>query len=159
MPKYINIRRGGYIAAGVGLVMCPWKVLDSSSNFTSYLSRHSFPITDLISSYSVFLSSIAGVMLTDYYVIRKGYFSVPDLYSAHRDGPYWYIMGINPKAYVSSHLPQILTSDCIHFWHRHQCRWVCRRSWSNCSNWRNIHLSTQFLRWLHCVEFDLYHPL
>jgi len=39
-------------------------------------------------------------MLTDYYVIHKGYFSVPDLYSAHREGPYWYLMGINPKAYV-----------------------------------------------------------
>jgi nucleobase:cation symporter-1, NCS1 family len=40
MPRYINIRRGGYIAAAVGLIMCPWKVLDSSSNFTSYLSRY-----------------------------------------------------------------------------------------------------------------------
>lgn len=89
MPRYINIRRGGYIAAAVGIAMCPWKVLDSSSNFTSYLS-----------SYSVFLSSIAGVMLTDYYVIHKGYLSVPDLYSAHHAGPYWYLMGINPKAYV-----------------------------------------------------------
>jgi NCS1 family nucleobase:cation symporter-1 len=43
-PRYINIRRGGYIAALVGIVMCPWKVLESSNNFTSYLSRyfHSF---------------------------------------------------------------------------------------------------------------------
>jgi len=40
MPKYINIRRGGYIAAVVGIVMCPWKVLESSNKFTSYLSRY-----------------------------------------------------------------------------------------------------------------------
>jgi len=90
LPRYLNIRRGGYIAAIVGIIMCPWKVLDNSSNFTSYLS-----------SYSVFLSSIAGVILTDYYFVRKGYFSLPDLYSADRDGPYWYWVGFNPKAYTA----------------------------------------------------------
>lgn len=100
-PRYINIRRGGYIAAFVGIVMCPWKVLESSNNFTSYLSRYSttlFPISPY--SYSVFLSSIAGVMLSDYYFVRKGYFSVPCLYNADSDGPYWYAAGFNPKAYV-----------------------------------------------------------
>lgn len=51
-------------------------------------------------SYSVFLSSIAGVMLSDYYFVRKGYFSVPFLYNADSDGPYWYAAGFNPKAYV-----------------------------------------------------------
>ena len=24
LPRYVNIRRGGYICAGIGLVMCPW---------------------------------------------------------------------------------------------------------------------------------------
>jgi nucleobase:cation symporter-1, NCS1 family len=48
-----NIRRGGYIAAIVGFAICPWNFLSSSTNFTSYLS-----------AYSVFLSSIAGVMVS-----------------------------------------------------------------------------------------------
>ena len=39
-------------------------------------------------------------MLTDYYYVRRGYFSVPDLYSARSGGPYWYFYGVNPKAYV-----------------------------------------------------------
>jgi len=47
-----NIRRGGYVAAIVGLCMLPWNLLKSSNSFTSYLS-----------AYSVFLSSIAGVMV------------------------------------------------------------------------------------------------
>lgn len=51
-PRFINIRRGGYVAALVGLVMCPWNLLKDSNSFTSYLS-----------AYSVFLSSIAGVMV------------------------------------------------------------------------------------------------
>ena len=40
------------MAAIVGICMLPWNLLKSSNNFTSYLS-----------AYSVFLSSIAGVMV------------------------------------------------------------------------------------------------
>ncbi|ELU45939.1 uridine permease Fui1 [Rhizoctonia solani AG-1 IA] len=38
-PRFINIRRGGYIAAIVGLAMCPWQLLKDSNSFTSYLSE------------------------------------------------------------------------------------------------------------------------
>ena len=70
LPRFLNIRRGGYICALVGLVMCPWNLLSSSNKFTTYLS-----------AYSVFLSSIAGVILSDYYFVRKGYFQIIELYS------------------------------------------------------------------------------
>lgn len=89
-PRFINIRRGGYIAAIVGLCMLPWNLLKSSNNFTSYLS-----------AYSVFLSSIAGVMITEYYLIRRGHYRVSDLYSSRKDGWYWYTAGVNFRAYVA----------------------------------------------------------
>ncbi|KAH7923439.1 NCS1 nucleoside transporter family [Leucogyrophana mollusca] len=87
-PRFINIRRGGYIAAVVGLCMCPWNLLKSSNDFTSYLS-----------AYSVFLSSIAGVMVTEYYIIRKGTYNVRDLYETQKSTWYWYTYGINFRAY------------------------------------------------------------
>ncbi|KAF4618266.1 hypothetical protein D9613_011628 [Agrocybe pediades] len=89
-PRFINIRRGGYVAAIVGLCMLPWNLLKSSNNFTSYLS-----------AYSVFLSSIAGVMITEYYVVRRGHYHVADLYDAHKDGWYKYTYGINFRAYAA----------------------------------------------------------
>ncbi|KIK52903.1 hypothetical protein GYMLUDRAFT_77689 [Collybiopsis luxurians FD-317 M1] len=89
-PRFLNIRRGGYIAAIVGYCILPWKLLASSNGFTSYLS-----------AYSVFLSSIAGVMVTEYYFIRKGHYRVADLYDAKRDGWYWYTWGINFRAYAA----------------------------------------------------------
>ncbi|KAJ7211246.1 permease for cytosine/purines, uracil, thiamine, allantoin-domain-containing protein [Mycena pura] len=89
-PRFINIRRGGYIAAIVGLCILPWNLLKSSNSFTSYLS-----------AYSVFLSSIAGVMVTEYYVVRKGHYRVADLYHSRRDGWYWYTYGINLRAYAA----------------------------------------------------------
>lgn len=91
MPRYLNIRRGGYICAIVGLVMHPWTLLSSSNNFTSYLS-----------AYSVFLSSIAGVLFTDYYACRRTHLAVPDLYSAAPTSAYryWGFGGVGWKAYA-----------------------------------------------------------
>lgn len=90
LPRFLNIRRGSYICAIIGLAMCPWHLLSSSNNFTTYLS-----------AYSVFLSSIAGVIICDYYWVRKGYLQTRDLYSAQRDGPYYYNFGVHWRGYVA----------------------------------------------------------
>ena len=71
LPRFINIRRGGYLCAFLALAICPWKLISSSSRFTTYLS-----------AYSVFLSSIAGVVACDYYYVRRGYLKLSHLYSA-----------------------------------------------------------------------------
>lgn len=89
-PKYLNIRRGSYICACIGICIVPWNLLDSSNSFTTYLS-----------AYSVFLSSIAGPIIADYYVVRKGYLNILDLYSAQNTGTYWYTWGINWRAYAA----------------------------------------------------------
>ncbi|KXT03595.1 hypothetical protein AC578_9972 [Pseudocercospora eumusae] len=90
LPRWINIRRGSYICAALGLAMCPWNFLKDSNNFTTYLS-----------AYSVFLSSIAGVMCCDYYCVRKGYLQTRDLYSALKTAPYYYHFGVSWRAYAA----------------------------------------------------------
>ena len=90
LPRYLNIRRGGYICAAVGLAMCPWNLLKSSNSFTTYLS-----------AYSVFLSSIAGVMICDYYLVRKGYLDLRGLYSAQASSPYFYWYGWSWRGYTA----------------------------------------------------------
>ncbi|KAF1994913.1 uracil permease [Amniculicola lignicola CBS 123094] len=89
-PRWLNIRRGGYICALIGLVMCPWHLLSSSNSFTTYLS-----------AYSVFLSSIAGVMISDYYFVRRGYLEIKELYSGKSTGPYYFTFGIHWRGYVA----------------------------------------------------------
>ncbi|KAI1329802.1 permease for cytosine/purines, uracil, thiamine, allantoin-domain-containing protein [Xylariaceae sp. FL0255] len=89
-PRFINIRRGGYIAALIGFALSPYQFLTSSSNFTTYLS-----------AYSVFLCSIAGPMVSDYYFVRRGYLEVKELYDDRRNGPYYYTLGINWRGYAS----------------------------------------------------------
>ncbi|KAJ5191458.1 uncharacterized protein N7498_010443 [Penicillium cinerascens] len=90
LPRFCTIRRGGYLCAAIGLAMCPWTLVSSSSNFTLYLS-----------AYSVFLSSIAGVMASDYYLVRKGYLDVEELYSACKNGPYYGIYGVSWQGYAA----------------------------------------------------------
>ncbi|PMD23628.1 hypothetical protein NA56DRAFT_656899 [Hyaloscypha hepaticicola] len=90
LPRYLNIRRGGYICALVGLVVCPWNLLSSSNNFITYLS-----------AYSVFLSSVAGVIISDYYVVRRGYLQIKDLYSAKKSSPYYFWFGFHWRGYTA----------------------------------------------------------
>ncbi|KAI9729461.1 MAG: hypothetical protein M1834_006842 [Cirrosporium novae-zelandiae] len=90
LPRFLNIRRGGYICAAVGLAMCPWNLLSSSNKFTTYLS-----------AYSVFLSSIAGVLICDYYWVRRGYLDLKHLYDARPSSPYYYTFGISFRGYAA----------------------------------------------------------
>jgi hypothetical protein len=53
-PKYINIRRGQYICAIVGLTSTPWNIQNSAKTFTFFLS-----------GYSIFLAPVAAIMIAD----------------------------------------------------------------------------------------------
>ncbi|RKP32897.1 hypothetical protein METBISCDRAFT_29418 [Metschnikowia bicuspidata] len=68
-PQFLNIRRGSYLCTLLALVVQPWNFLSSYSKFTTYFS-----------AYSVFLSSIIGIICCDYYV-RRSYLKLTHLYS------------------------------------------------------------------------------
>ncbi|KAK4704084.1 nucleobase:cation symporter-1, NCS1 family, partial [Phenoliferia sp. Uapishka_3] len=87
-PRFLSIRRGGYVCALIGFCMCPWILESSSSKFESYLS-----------GYSVFLSSIAGVLISHFWVVAKQNIKIDDLYTL--DGVYAYTYGVNPRAYAA----------------------------------------------------------
>ncbi len=69
--------------------MMPWKLL---TDFNSY-------IFGWLVGYSGFLGPIAGVMITDYFLIHKTKLNVDSLY--RRNGPYEYRRGVNPIAMFS----------------------------------------------------------
>jgi NCS1 family nucleobase:cation symporter-1 len=88
-PRLISFRTGGLITGVVGLAMMPWKLL---TDFNSY-------IFGWLVGYSGLLGPIAGVMITDYFLIRKTNLDVSSLY--RRNGIYEYRKGINPPAMFS----------------------------------------------------------
>jgi nucleobase:cation symporter-1, NCS1 family len=88
-PRLISFRTGALITGFAGLAMMPWKVL---TDFNSY-------IFGWLVGYSGLLGPIAGVMITDYFFIRKTNLDVPSLY--RRKGIYEYRKGMNPIAMFS----------------------------------------------------------
>ena len=88
-PRRISFRTGGLITCVMGIVMQPWKLM---SSYGSY-------IFGWLVGYSGFLGPIAGVLICDYFVIRKKNLSTQDLYQ--RGGLYEYSRGINWQAIVA----------------------------------------------------------
>jgi NCS1 family nucleobase:cation symporter-1 len=86
-PRLISFRTGGLIACVVGVaVFQPWKLLANYSNY----------IFNWLVGYSGFLGPIAGVMICDYFVVRKKIILVEDLYQ--RQGFYEFSSGVNWRA-------------------------------------------------------------
>lgn len=82
-PRRISFRTGGLITCLVGIVMQPWKLM---ANYGSY-------IFGWLVGYSGFLGPIAGVLICDYFVVRKKHLALQDLYL--RNGQYEYSRGFH----------------------------------------------------------------
>ena len=88
-PSLISFRTGGLITGVVGILMMPWKLL---SDFSAY-------IFGWLVGCSALLGPIAGIMICDYYLLRRRQLAVEDLYV--RGGAYEYRGGFNPRAMVA----------------------------------------------------------
>jgi nucleobase:cation symporter-1, NCS1 family len=88
-PSLISFRTGGLITGVVGILMMPWKLM---ATYSSY-------IFGWLVGYSALLGPIAGIMICDYFVVRRGYLNLADLY--RRNGLYEYSSGFNFKALVA----------------------------------------------------------
>jgi len=85
-PRLISFRTGGLITGFLGLAMCPWKLLATPDAY----------IFGWLVGYSGLLGPVAGIMVSDYFLIRRTELDVNSLY--HRQGAYHYSKGINPRA-------------------------------------------------------------
>jgi len=82
-PRRISFRTGGLITCAMGIVMQPWRLM---ADYGSY-------IFGWLVGYSGFLGPIAGVLICDYFVLRKKVLVPNDLY--RRKGIYEYSRGFN----------------------------------------------------------------
>ncbi|KAI1107570.1 uracil permease [Jackrogersella minutella] len=97
-PHYINIRRGAIITFIAAWVVQPWQLVNRATTFIQVLS-----------SFSVFLSPMIGLMAADFYILRGRKIRLSHLYSTENSS-YWYWHGINwraPVAWVCGWVPTI----------------------------------------------------
>ena len=89
-PKWISFRTGGLITGVVGILMQPWRLLADPSGY----------IFAWLVGYSGGLGSIAGVLIADYWLVRKKQLVLGDLY--RKEGTYSYNGGWNWRAVVAT---------------------------------------------------------
>jgi NCS1 family nucleobase:cation symporter-1 len=88
-PSRISFAGGGYITAGLGLCMMPWKLLASAGTY----------LFVWLVGYSALLGPIAGIMISDYYIVRRRRLLTDDLF--RHDGIYRGWRGFNPAALIA----------------------------------------------------------
>jgi NCS1 family nucleobase:cation symporter-1 len=88
-PKKINFRTGGYITGIIGILIFPWKLVADPTGY----------IYTWLVGYSALLGPVGGIMIADYYFIRKQNLDVAELYN-HK-GQYGYYNGFNKYAIIA----------------------------------------------------------
>src|SRR5437016_2102118 len=85
-PHKITFKQGAMITAVIGIVMMPWRLYNDAAAY----------IFTWLIGYGALLGPVAGIMIADYFAVRRGQLIVNDLYRRH--GVYEYRRGINAIA-------------------------------------------------------------
>ena len=85
-PRKISFVTGGVITAIIGILMFPWKLYSDASAY----------IFNWLVGYSSLMGALGGILIADYWIVRRQKLSVPDLFDER--GIYSYTKGVNVRA-------------------------------------------------------------
>jgi len=88
-PRMISYVTGGLITAVIGVLMMPWKLMSSVGHY----------IFTWLIGYSGLMGAIAGILICDYWVLRKRSLDLAALFET--TGQYSYSNGVNRRAIVA----------------------------------------------------------
>jgi NCS1 family nucleobase:cation symporter-1 len=80
-PRRISFRTGALITGLIGVLIQPWRLVEDPSGY----------IFRWLVAYSALLGAVGGVLIADYFLVRRMRLDLPGLYQ--REGPYWYTGG------------------------------------------------------------------
>ncbi len=89
-PRTLTFRSASLVSAIIGLVILPWKLYNSPVIIEYFLG-----------GLGAILGPLFGVIITDYWLIRKSRINVPDLYTEKPTGDYHYSGGFNLRALIA----------------------------------------------------------
>ncbi|MGE8114273.1 MULTISPECIES: NCS1 family nucleobase:cation symporter-1 [Pseudomonas] len=95
-PKVLNFRRAGLLSATLAVVILPWHLYNSPAVIVYFLG-----------GLGALLGPLYGIMVTDYYLVRRSRVNLPQLYSENPEGDYHYRSGVNLRA-VAAFIPAAL---------------------------------------------------
>lgn len=99
LPKRINYRRGVIIASIVSFIIMPWKLMENADSIFIFLN-----------SIGAVLGPVAGVMITDFFIVHKQHIDLNELYMDTKEkntkNKYF---GVNTAAYIATILGLIIS--------------------------------------------------
>ncbi|MFB7324753.1 NCS1 family nucleobase:cation symporter-1 [Streptomyces sp. NPDC056190] len=87
LPKQLNFRRAGVVASVVSVLVMPWK-LYADAQMVQYT----------LGTLGSFIGPIFGIVIVDFFVVRRQYIDIEHIYSDDPRGRYWYTRGFNRRA-------------------------------------------------------------
>ncbi|WP_316572321.1 allantoin permease [Neobacillus sp. YIM B06451] len=94
-PKKLTFKSGAMIAAVIGILVMPWKLMENATSIFTFLN--------IVGG---LLAPIAGVMLAHYFVVSKTEIDLGELYS--KEGKYNYKNGFNVNALITATIAGVL---------------------------------------------------
>ncbi|WP_061148886.1 NCS1 family nucleobase:cation symporter-1 [Caballeronia arvi] len=101
-PKLISWRMGGMMAAVASIFITPWNLFNNPAVIHYTL--------DILGS---FIGPLYGVLILDFYLVKRGKLSVDDLYTTSETGKYWYTKGVNRRAVMALVPAAVLATLCV----------------------------------------------
>ncbi len=89
-PQKLSFRRAGMIAAIGSVFMTPWNLFNSPE-----LIHYTLDVL------AAFIGPLFGILIADFYFIKKQQVQVEELFNDQASGLYWYRHGVNPKAVLA----------------------------------------------------------
>ncbi|MCK8341075.1 NCS1 family nucleobase:cation symporter-1 [Erwinia amylovora] len=102
-PQKISFRTGGMIAAVGSVLLTPWNLFQSPE-----LIHYTLDVLGAC------IGPLFGILLADFYLVKRSQISVDDLFNDTPQGKYWYRGGFNPKA-IAALLPSVALGLLISF--------------------------------------------
>ncbi|KAJ0124408.1 hypothetical protein J7T55_005746 [Diaporthe amygdali] len=90
LPKVLTIRRGQILCAVLSVCFVPWELMATAQKFITFLG-----------SYNIFMAPICGVIIVDYFIVRRGNIHIPSLYNGSPCELYWFTSGVHVAGVVS----------------------------------------------------------
>jgi NCS1 family nucleobase:cation symporter-1 len=88
-PRRISFRGGAIITGVIGVLIQPWRLVEDPSGY----------IFKWLIAYSALLGAVGGVLIADYFLVRRTRLDLQGLYE--KGGPYWYCNGFHVISLVS----------------------------------------------------------
>lgn len=86
-PKKLNFRTAALISGVIGLVILPWNLYNSPEIINYFLG-----------GLGALLGPLFGIIMADYWIVRRARINVMDLYRTNPEGTYYFTRGVNFRA-------------------------------------------------------------